>query len=122
MDLTRILHEGDQGSQAIQRDHTIDILRRMAVAFGADRAIIHALPDWDAVSVRLCLGDRSTAVGVANEEIDALLMDLRVRDRVHERLQGALDELRRRLGEELLVRGPAWSEMPERRRASAEEP
>src|SRR5262249_10993420 len=113
MDLTRILHEEDHGTHAIHREHTIEILRRMAVAFGADRAATHALPYWEAVSIRVPLGDRSTAVGVANEEVDALLTDLRVRDRVHERLQSALDELRARMGEEPPARGPVWSEMPE---------
>ena len=102
---------------ATDRDQMIEVLRRTTIAFGADRAVMHKLPDWEAVSIRLHLGDRCTAVGITNAEIDALLTDLRVRDRVHERLQLALDDLRARLGEERSERGWVWSEMPEARRS-----
>ena len=101
----------------IGREHAMEVLRRIAMAFGADRAVVHALPDWDALSIRLHLGDRSTVVGVSNAEADALITDLRTRDRVHERLLQALDGLRERLGDERKVRGEVWSDMPEARRA-----
>src|SRR2546422_7683569 len=102
---------------ATDREHMIEVIRRATIAFGADRAVIQELPDWHAVSIRLHLGDRCTVVGVTNAEVDALLTDLRVRDRVHERLQLALDDLRARLGDEGSERSGVWSEMPEARRA-----
>lgn len=101
----------------IGREQAMEVLRRVAMAFGADRAAVHVLPDWDALSIRLHLGDRSTVVGITNAEADALITDLRTRDRVHERLLQALDGLRERLGEERSVRGEVWSDMPEARRA-----
>lgn len=101
---------------AMDRDHTMEIIRRVAIAFGAERAAIHTLPDWEAMSIRLHLGDRSTVVGITNAEVDALPTDLRVRDRVHERLLGALDELRERLQDERSARSGVWNEMPEARR------
>ena len=101
----------------IGREHAMEVIRRVAMAFGADRAVVHVLPGWDALSIRLYLGDRSTVVGITNAEADALITDFRTRDRVHERLLHALDELRERLGEERSARSEVWSEMPEMRRA-----